>query len=306
MKTRRTTRRSGFSLIEVMVAVVVMAIVTSQLLLSFSQQHTSSLEHERTIEIQEEVRLVANVILKDVRGGGFMVPNFAAVASRDGGNGASDLLCVSDPSVIDDTTLPAATAKFTGASIATAFAGSQSTVIVPSTSLDVDGDGDDDFAADSGVIIATGVEGHCGRITNVSKGATNATITFTPATLGTFGATTSDVVVPATVYEVNGGTTTLSRNNLVLSNHIEDMQVEFGVDQDRNGTVEGAEFPIDDLDGEEFELVRNVRVHVTAREARAEPDFNGQFPAVANRVAGAADNFKRRRITGDAILRNLR
>ncbi|MBW1885839.1 MAG: prepilin-type N-terminal cleavage/methylation domain-containing protein, partial [Deltaproteobacteria bacterium] len=71
---QRTDRRSGFTLVEVMVAVAVMAIVTSQLLLSFSQQHTSSLEHERTIEIQEEARLVANVILKDLRAAGFMVP----------------------------------------------------------------------------------------------------------------------------------------------------------------------------------------------------------------------------------------
>jgi len=52
--------------------------------------------------------------------------------------------------------------------------------------------------------------------------------------------------------------------------------------------------------------VRTVRVHITARDARTEADFVGQFAAVANRVAGAADNFKRRRITGDAILRNLR
>ena len=72
MVKRQIVRSAGFSLIEVMVAVVVMGIVTSQLLLSFSQQHTSSLEHERTIEIQEEARLVADVILKDIRSGGFM------------------------------------------------------------------------------------------------------------------------------------------------------------------------------------------------------------------------------------------
>ena len=102
---------------------------------------------------------------------------------------------------------------------------------------------------------------------------------------------------------VNG--TTLTRNAIVLSNHIEDLQVQFGVDADKNGTVEGAEFPIDDLTGQDFELVENVRIALTARELRADASFNGQFASVANRVAGAADNFRRRRSTGDTVIRNL-
>jgi len=69
--------------------------------------------------------------------------------------------------------------------------------------------------------------------------------------------------------------------------------------------VEGAEFPIDDLTGQEFELIENVRVILTARDLRGKVGFNGQFASVANRVAGAADNFKRRRTAGDTLLRNL-
>jgi len=92
----------------------------------------------------------------------------------------------------------------------------------------------------------------------------------------------------------------------VLSNQVEDLQVQFGVDIDSNGTVEGAEFPINDLTGQDFELVENVRVFVTARDLRATEGFAGQFPVVANRTtAVAADNFKRRRAIGDMLLRNL-
>jgi hypothetical protein len=92
----------------------------------------------------------------------------------------------------------------------------------------------------------------------------------------------------------------------VLSNHIEDLQVRFGVDEDRNGTVEGAEFPIDDLSGKEFELIENVQVALTAKDQRPTEGFAGQFAAVANRVAGAADNFKRRRAIGDTAIRNMK
>jgi len=304
MANQQVNHRAGFSLIELMVAVVVMSVVTSQLLLSFSQQHTSSLEHERTIEIQEEARLVLNVIVKDLRSGGFMVPKYTAVASTDGGANGSDALCISDASIIDDAVLPAATSKFGGARITNAMGGGVSIVTVQTSTLDIDSNGTNDFSPGQGLIIGTGTRGHCAIIENVVIGGTTTRIEFDPPTIGGFVASSDDTVVPALRYSVNAGT--LSRNNIVLSDHIEDLQAEFGLDIDRNGTVEGAEFPIDNMDFEEYELVRMVRVHITARETRAEGNFNGQFPAIANRVAGGADNFKRRRVTGDVMLRNLK
>lgn len=303
-------RRAGFSLVELMVAVVVMAIVTSQLLLSFSEQHTTSMEHERTIEIQEEARLVTDVILKDLRSGGFMVPKFAAVASNDGGAATTDALCVSDSTIVDATTLPGASTKFGGARVVGPVVGNAGSVTVATSTLDVDSDGDDDFVIGNGIILAAGFESHCAQLIGRTNSGTNTILSFSPNTIAGFNAAADDVVVPAIRYSLVVATGTLSRNSTVLSNNIEDIQTEFGVDVDRDGTIQNigatVEFPIDILDGEEYELVRNVRVHVTAREARPEPLFAGQFPAIANRVAGAADNFKRRRVTGDALLRNLR
>jgi prepilin-type N-terminal cleavage/methylation domain-containing protein len=304
MMTHAIDRSAGFSLVEVMVAIVVMGIVTSQLLLSFSQQHTSSLEHERTIEIQEEARLVMDVILKDLRTGGFMVPKYAAVASNDGGVNASDALCISDASVVNENVLPTSSSRFTGARLKNGISGGASSVTVRTATIDIDSDGDVDFTRGQGIIIGTGTRAHCAVIdADPTIGASDTTISFTPSTVGGFVSSTDDSVIPALRYSVAAGT--LSRNDIVLSSHIEDIQAEFGLDIDRNGTVEGAEFPIDDMDFQEYELVRNVRVHVTARETRTLLNFNGQFPAIANRVAGAADNFKRRRVTGDVMLRNL-
>ena len=111
-------------------------------------------------------------------------------------------------------------------------------------------------------------------------------------------------MVPAIVYRVTSNE--LTRNATVLSAQIEDLQVEFGVDADLNGMIENAEFPIDDLAGQDLKLLRTARVHITARTPQAELDYTGQFTAIANRVAGAADNFKRRRVSADALLRNLR
>lgn len=299
MKSSRIRHSAGFSLVELMVAVVVMGIVTSQLLLAFSHQHTTSMEHERTIEIQQEARLINDLILADLRIGGFMVPAFAAVASLDGGVNGSDILCVSDSTIINDSVLATVNSKFPGATITAVVGAGDSSVTVSAGSMDIDSDGDDDFSINDGILIGTGTEAHCAVITNIG----GSTISFTPATVAGFSAATSDVAVPALVYQVNG--TTITRNSMVLSNLIEDLQVQFGVDLDSNGTVEGAEFPIDDLTGLDFDLVENVRIILTARDRREKPGFAGQFASVANRVAGAADNFKRRRITGDVLVRNL-
>lgn len=308
---RITASQAGFSLVELMVAVVVMGIVTSQLLLTFSQQQTSSLEHERTIEIQEEARMVMDILLRDVRLAGFMVPEFTAVAGIDGGANAPDTLCVSDAGVIADSQVVDAGEKFAGASISVAMPTSASSVTVTTSTLDIDADGNNDFEIGNGIIIGTGTEGHCATITSIGAVGGGTAIGFTPATLSTVSATTADAVVPAIIYTIAG--TSISRNGVVLSDYIEDLQTEFGIDGDRSGTVgddgnvPSTEFPIDEIDGDEYELVRNVRLHLTAREARAEAGFTGRFFEVANRdEAAATDNFKRRRITGDAILRNLR
>ncbi len=296
---RRAT--SGFTMTELMVSMVVLVIVTSQIMLAYTNQHNNAMAHERVIESQEEVRLVADVILADLRMAGFMVHPTAGVGSIDGGTTASDVLCVSDASAIDDSVLDDASSRFDGATITSSVGGNASTVTLSPLTLDIDGNGTSDFASAGGIIISSGTEIHCGVITAKAGN----TIAFTPPTAAGFSASTSNaLVVPALVYRVTGND--LTRNSTVLSSQIEDIQVEFGLDLDENGLVEGAEFPIDDLSGQDLDLIRLARIHVTARTPRAEPTFNGQFTGVANRTVAAADNFKRRRVSADALLRNLR
>ena len=43
-----------------------------------------------------------------------------------------------------------------------------------------------------------------------------------------------------------------------------------------------------------------------SRTEQPDLEFTGNFAAVANRVAGPADNFKRRRAIADTLLRNTR
>jgi Tfp pilus assembly protein PilW len=286
---------------ELMVSLAVMIIVTSQIMLAYTNQHNASLSHERAVDSQEEVRLVTDVVLKDLRMAGFMVDATAAAGSIDGGSSAPDILCVSDPDAISSSVLTDATSRFDGASVTAAVGGNASSVTLSPLTRDIDQDSNDDFTSAKGILISSGTDVHCGEVT----GTSGNTINFDPPTAAGFSASIAEaIVVPAVVYRVSGNT--LTRNGTVLSTQIEDLQVEWGVDDDANGLIENAEFPIDDLSGENLNLLRTARVHLTAKVQRGEPGFSGQYTAVANRAVGPADTFKRRRVSADALLRNLR
>lgn len=292
---------AGYSLMELMISLAIMAIVGSQLLLSFSAQHRTYIQQDQLSRTQQDVRVLMDVVLEDLRMAGFMVPRAFGVDSSDGGANAADVLCMSDPTVVDPAEYASATDRLDATSVQSNLGGDDTTVNLDASEMDIDGDGDDDFAVGSGILISDGTTAHCGRITAISGSA----VTFTPATpTGAAFSLLSTRAVPAVTYEIT--TTTLRRNGLVISNFIEDLQVEFGVDVDNNGTIEGAEFPIHDLGGVNRERIRMARVTLTSRTAQPDLTFTGSRAAAGNRNAGANDNFKRRKATADAVLRNMR
>ncbi len=100
----------------------------------------------------------------------------------------------------------------------------------------------------------------------------------------------------------------LLRNGVVVSTQVEDLQVRFGVDDNRNHVVDNGEFPIDDLMASVHDLamIRTTRVLLTSRSVTPNANFAGRRTQAANRDAGAVDHYKRRRVTVDVALRNAR
>ncbi len=301
MTTHSVRVSGGYSLIELMVSLAIVAIISSQLLLAFSEQHRSYTEQEQVSRTQQDVRILTDVILADLRMAGFMVPREYAVASADGGTAAADVLCMSDPSVLVEAEYLDASDRFAAAGVSTNLGGGDSVLNLVASEMDIDGDGNSDFAASGGILISDGSTSHCAQVTAISGTA----VTFTPATAsGASFSLLSTRAVPATIYAITGST--LTRNGLLLSTQMEDLQVEFGVDADADGKIEGAEFPIHDLAGSDRSRVRLARISLTSRTAREDVEFDGSRAAAANRVAGAADHFKRRKAVADAVLRNAR
>lgn len=293
-------RRDGVTLVELLVALAISLVVITQLLLAFSSQHESYVEQERVVETQQEARLLTNVILTDLRMAGFMLAREAGVASIDGGAGGSDVLCMSDSSVINSSVYTSTNNRLEGADVTTAITGSNSSLAISSSEQDLDADGDVDFVVGAGILISDGTRVHCARVTSVGSGS----VDFTPATPSGVSYSVADTIaVPAVVYAISGST--LTRNGLTLSTQVEDLQVEFGVDTDNDGEITGAEFPIDDLNGEDVAQTRVARIYLTTRTSTGDQDFSGLRARAANRTAGTSDNFKRRRAIADTVLRNM-
>jgi len=295
---------AAFTIVELMIALVVMAIVVTRVMVAFTRQHENSIEQERVVDTQQGMRLVMDVILEDLRMAGFMVQRETSIGSTDGGTAGADVLCVSDPGVLAASQYAGANDRFDSAEITNTITGGNSSITLAAGDLDIDGDGNDDFAVNRGVLISDGDKVHCALVTNI----TGTTLTISPAVPGGVAMSPSTAAAaPALYYQLSG--TQLTRNGMVIATDVDDLQIEFGVDVDRDGEIEPAsgEFPVHDLNGSDPSRVRSARVHLTMRTSVPDADFSGQRAGAANRVAAASnDNFRRRKAIADAHLRNLR
>ncbi len=331
---------AGFSLIELLVAVAVFGLITAQLLVVFSNQKRVYTSNERALDAQEQTRLTLELISFDTRMGGFMVPQWSAVSSVDGGADGPDRFCVSDASYFDFSGAPSPldtkTRPFEGAEVTSVSSGS-----VTVLSLDIDGSAPViDFLAPSapgagnggGIIVSSPTETFCARITQIAGNV----ISFDDhdmADLVEFGDATAYVTlgpelraVPAQVYELDPDPAVLelNRNGLLLASGIEDLQVEYWLDN--AGTPNGVqdaddEFPVNTLNDPDppggaipadMSLVRRVRISVLARTEREESQdaahgrLLGGRPALANRDPSPdADRFRRRSFSASILPRNL-
>jgi prepilin-type N-terminal cleavage/methylation domain-containing protein len=296
-------RDDGFTIAELMISLIIMVIVASQLTLILLTQNRVYAEQHRVLDAQEDARLVAEIIATDLRVAGFLIPNFVGISSQDGGTSGADALCTSDPTVISETSVDEAIGTIDRVALAANLGAGSTQVTV--ASLDVDLDGDNDFSKDAGIIISDGTGSHCARITGVD--ASTKVIAFTPKTpaSGFTAASITGRAVPALIYEVSGSG--LSRNGELLSPRVENLQIEYAIDGDGNGRIEGAEFPIHDLAGDNPSDIRGVQLSVITRSSRSDPQFKGSgMPAAANHTGTGADGFRRRRVTLNVAPRNLR
>ncbi|HEY5656237.1 MAG TPA: PilW family protein [Myxococcota bacterium] len=331
-------RRAGFSLIELVVVLAIMGLVAVYMgrVLMINEKAYSSTD--QLSEAQQNLRAIDDLLERDLRHAGLMVPDAVAICGVDNVNGP-DILYVSDALAIDTQD---DFSTYGGAAVTSGDADSTGVttltlselIIEPSPpnrpAYDIDGNGtnDSDFQKGGGVIIAStssttaGVA--CGTVTAVNVGSDQITVDVR----STLSATTNLIAVPAHEYRVDG--TRLLWNNNVLTDGVEDFQVTYIIDNNDDNQVDAANEVFGDdessphqlfnqsnpnagsgsvtLTGGAGELVREVQVSIVVRTRREDEDFTaGRLQATGNRdVSGVtADGFRRRVITTKVMLRNV-
>jgi len=277
------------------------------------------------VEAQQNMRAVAWLMEHDLRMTGFMVPEGAAVCAIDRTN-AADTLWVTDSEAIDPTNQVRAVLGAAVSNYATGTGPQGLTVdkvVIDNTAFyDTDGDGvaDADFQVNGGVILidqddpTLGVA--CGTVTAVAAGSLSVDFA---TSIPTPPVTDRVLAIPAHVYAITvdaSGTPNLTRDGNFLAADVEDLQVAFFFDLDRDGVVDLA--PVNENPGSAAGAVyaanawdnrdlREVQLSLVVRTRDADRENNeGLFQTTGNRVALAAnDGFRRRVHISTVRLRNV-
>jgi prepilin-type N-terminal cleavage/methylation domain-containing protein len=314
----------GFTITELMVSVALMAIIIIWLMGFFVVQNRSYVVTDEVAEAQQNARTILDLIEREIRAAGMMIPENGAACGVDNTN-APDVLYVSDADSIDSTKINVAACENTakcGAKVSAQVGGS---LTVDSIVLDgspyyittVPGVPTSDFRCDTGN--CGGVNGVAGGVilidrNNPQRGVACGTITQIP------NATTINVnfasnlkplglgqnfpdlrAIPAHVYVVVGNQ--LRRDNLVLANDVEDLQVAYFFDVIPNGLVDSInqEYPGSSpalpQNGQQYfsqnwdgSRLREIRVNVVIRTRTADLNLTASQPqATENRTGLVPD-----------------
>lgn len=321
-------RRNGaFTLVELMVAGTVLAIITSFFLSSLTIQKRNYSVNDQIIEIQHGARIIGDVLERDLRHAGFMTPAGSGICVIDNVN-APDILFMSDDAAVDPTQENRSdlAARVSNATIDVAGGSIQTfpvddlilEIINPSPAYDTDGNGtnDADFRVGSGAIIVDAANPERGvacAIVNAIPNANSITLDVRSPALGILQPNPAELaIVPARVYFIDGQNR-LVRNGTIVANDVEDFQIAIFFDDNQNGDVDPGEYRGDDLGPPiqpgiiDHSFAREVRANIVLRTRDQDPQYTqGLFQATENRlpIAGG-DGFRRRVWSATTMLRNM-
>ncbi len=333
----RNRSMAGFTLIELMVALGIFAIITLYLTQSFTVQHRAYTVVDQVTEVQQNARAIATLLERDVRQAGMVVPEGASVCGVDNTAGP-DILYVSasdqlSPAGVEEPDV-SMTISFGGsAAFVDPTGGTQTYTVsradtgVPTLEMPDGGGGpfftNSDFANGMGVIV-TDVNNPdrgsaCGVLSNVNSLANTLDVTW-EALLDASANPADYRMVPAHRYAIVG--TNLQRNGTLLAQDIEDFQVAYFYDADSDGVVDnpglinseyrgsaGTTYDSALIAGTAPTDLREIRLNIVIRTRDEDPNQaydSGSIQATENRAPSALrDGFRRRVHTSQIRVRNV-
>ena len=163
MLTKHETRaREGFTIIELMLASMMMLIVVGYAMGTFTIQHQTYVVIDQVSEAQQNTRAIASLLERDARNAGYMVPPEGATCGIDN-TASADVLFLSDADAIlpADQLTGGMAAQDLGSDVISITSGSPDVIVVDSLVIDgqatydtdANGTADSDFRVGAGIIL---------------------------------------------------------------------------------------------------------------------------------------------------------
>jgi len=329
-------RSAGFSLIELLVSAALLAIVMVGITQAFTTQHQTYTVVDQVTEAQQNLRAVADLMERDVRRAGYMVPPHAALCAFDNTT-SPDVLFVSRADAIrsiydleddNEDLTPNKGAPVTGTGATFVASGASQDLVLERDWVDVAADGAD-FVAGEGVIVVNrnrqDASVACGTITEVAGLTVTANLGATST--GAVGLNADVIAIPAHKYEVveaAGVPSRLERNGQLLASDVEDFQITYFFDTNDDLVADANELfaaagetaqpweltPIGNRP--DFSMLREVGINLVTVTRTDDPNVDYQIGAgqvTGNRTAGSlpSGDGKRRRVHQARVrMRNTR
>jgi prepilin-type N-terminal cleavage/methylation domain-containing protein len=293
MKPILKTKNNGFSLLELLVAIFLGALMATATYSLFVMQNQSYVNQKVVSEMQQNVRMAIDILSADFRmaGFGFSINGDYKTTSTNVVYAVSPTNSTTGPDSvtlqygINPTTLTSALANSTGGTMA-----------VSSIS---------GFAQNDYIIVSDGQNASRLRISGVPTGTT---IPFTPVSpnnlpSGGFG-------IGSRVYKFYEIRYRVSSNILQRSTdfgvtwqdvvyQIEDLQLAYQGTDTPSGVWLDNPSPVD------RSTITDVQLNILGRAGIADLQFTGQRASLRDHPAGSADHFRRRLLTCTIRMRNL-
>jgi len=307
---------AGFTLVEVMTAMVILGIVATAAYATFQFQHASFTVQNRVAEAQQNLRSTLEIMSRDIRMAGYGIPlavNLPPGLLPTGDNTIRNIRPLNRTTGADeiyilymddmDSSLPPTTAP-AGMGI---YANSLTVASVSG------------FSKGDLVLVSDGINADMFEVTQPPSAPT---LNF-------------DVGGSANLYNSLGshnpfpgyaaGDTTISKARFVryfiddvtdpdhptlmldritgesqpLADDIEDMQIQYGLDTDGDFVVDSL---VNSPTAAQIPQVKQVRLFLSARTRMLEKGWQDARPALADRAAGSTDSYRRRAIQNGIVI----
>ncbi len=308
-KKKLIPRDAGFTLVELLIALVLSVVIIGAVYYSFNTQQKSFSLINQKVSMRQQGRAAIDFMMRDIRMAGSRVPKSKAMVITDSTQGPDQVSVLFASSEKD---------FISGFIITSSTNGSSDSVTV----VTQDGSG---FAPNNAYykknIILMKRDGSCSVIRKIQNYGVSGSgayrifqLTSSPAS-SIFGDSQADLsanyknqyayIVSTNTYSVSSHTLYLNENNggpkVPLSENVDDLQIAY---VDRKGTwyctgSNSASPPsIPDLSA--------VRITLLVRTAIPDPDFMGQRPAIEDHAAAKkTDHYRRRLLRSYVKIRNL-